>query len=74
MSTPVGSCITSLLTDRIGRKKTLIILELLSVLTWFVVAFSDKDAPFLFYTSGVIAGITRGGKNPAAQHPPYCNR
>lgn len=68
--TPIGSCMTSLLTDRFGRKITLIALELLSVLTWFMVALSDKSNLLLFYASGAVAGITRGGRNISAPFPP----
>lgn len=52
-----------MLTDRLGRKKTLLLLEIVSILTWLTVAVSDADKPALFYLGGVLAGISRGGTN-----------
>lgn len=59
LTTPLGSVVTSLLTDRIGRKHTLLILQALTIATWVLIAFVYTDG-IIFYGSSVVTGMTRG--------------
>ncbi|KAM7248964.1 hypothetical protein ACFE04_008303 [Oxalis oulophora] len=60
LATPLGTILTGFFTDRIGRKKTMILVKLLSILTWLVAILLKN--PVFFYGSSVLGGLTRGGE------------
>lgn len=63
LATPLGTILTGFFTDRIGRKKTMILVKLLSILTWLVAILLKN--PVFFYGSSVLGGLTRGGEYEA---------
>lgn len=57
---PVGGLIASYTLDKFGRKKTLIAINILSIISWFIVAFSSKTDSNLMYMEIIGARIIIG--------------
>jgi MFS family permease len=49
LTTPFGGPVSGYLTDKIGRLKTLMLINVIAIVSWLIIAFSSTDNAEIFY-------------------------
>lgn len=60
ISSPIGGLVSGYFLDRFGRKTTLICINLISIISWLIIAFSSKSDVFVLFVQLMIARIIIG--------------
>lgn len=57
---PIGGLLSGYLSDRLGRKRTLILIDLVAVISWLIIGFSSRTDSQLLFTELMISRTVIG--------------
>jgi MFS family permease len=57
---PIGGLLAGYSLDKIGRKTTLTVINIISIISWLIMAYSSETDPELFYIELIVARVIIG--------------